>query len=104
MSIASHVGPIDAAEIFARLGASRAIAIHWGTFRQSYEARDTPPRLLDAVMKCRTDMGGGRTFTAVEPGMATEVGPLLSDAPAAKPIPRAAVVHCLDTPKVRALR
>lgn len=104
MGIASHVGPIDAAEVFARLGASRAMAIHWGTFRLSYEARDTPPRLLDAVMKCRTDIGGGRAFVAVRAGAPTEVGPLLADPPPTAPVSRDQVVRCLDTPQVRALR
>ena len=104
MSIASHIGPIDAAEVFQRLGASRAIAIHWGTFRQSYEGRDTPPKLLDAVMECRSDIGGGRAFTAVAPGAQTEIGPLLPEAPANKAISRDLVVRCLDTPQVRALR
>lgn len=104
MAIASHIGPVDAAEVFARLGASRAIAIHWGTYRLSYEARETPPKLLDAVMKCRTDIGGGRTFTAVAPGAQTEIGPMLPEAPAAKPVTRDVVLRCLDTPQVRALR
>ncbi|AYJ86680.1 Zn-dependent hydrolase [Sphingomonas paeninsulae] len=104
MSIASHIGPIDAAEVFQRLGASRAIAIHWGTFRLSYEARDTPPKLLDAVMKCRTDIGGGRAFTAVAPGVATEVASMLPEPAMAAPVTRDQVIHCLDTPQVRALR
>ena len=50
MSIGSHIGPIDSAEIFSRLGATTAIPVHWGTFRLSYEAYDTPPKLLAAVM------------------------------------------------------
>jgi L-ascorbate metabolism protein UlaG (beta-lactamase superfamily) len=104
MSIASHIGPIDAAEVFQRLGASRAIAIHWGTFRLSYEGRDTPPKLLDAVMKCRSDIGGGRVFTAVAPGAPTEIGPLLPETLASKAVSRDQVVRCLDTPQVRALR
>jgi L-ascorbate metabolism protein UlaG (beta-lactamase superfamily) len=104
MSIASHVGPIDAAEVFSRLGASRAIAIHWGTYRLSYEARDTPPKLLDAVMKCRTDIDGERTFTAVDPGAPTEIAALMSPAPPSKTVTRNQVLHCLDTPQVRALR
>lgn len=49
----SHVGPIEAAEVFGRLGASIGIGVHWGTFRLSYEAYDTPPRMLAEVMKCR---------------------------------------------------
>ncbi|CAN5359296.1 MBL fold metallo-hydrolase [soil metagenome] len=104
MGIASHVGPVDSAEVFARLGASRAIAIHWGTFRLSYEARDTPPRLLDAVMKCRTDIDARRTFIAVTPGAQTEIGSMLADTPGEKPVARPQVLRCLDTPQVRAMR
>jgi L-ascorbate metabolism protein UlaG (beta-lactamase superfamily) len=104
MSIASHIGPIDAAEVFQRLGASRAIAIHWGTFRLSYEARDTPAKLLDAVMNCRADVGAGRIFTTVAPGAQTEVGSLLPETAAIRPVTRDQVVRCLDTPQVRSLR
>jgi hypothetical protein len=104
MGIGSHIGPIDSAEVFARLQASRAIAIHWGTFRLSYEARDTPPKLLDAVMQCRTDINGGRAFNTVTAGMPTEVRPMLANAPATKPVTRDDVVRCLDTPPVHTLR
>ena len=47
----SHIGPIDAAEVYRRLGASTGIGIHWGTFHLSAEAYDTPPRLLAAVTR-----------------------------------------------------
>ena len=52
MGAGSHIGPIDAVRVFQRLGAARAIPIHWGTFRLSYEAYGTPPRLLSQVMRC----------------------------------------------------
>jgi L-ascorbate metabolism protein UlaG (beta-lactamase superfamily) len=52
MEIGSHIGPIKAERVFSRLGASFAMPIHWGTFRLSNEARDTPPRMLAEVMKC----------------------------------------------------
>lgn len=48
----AHVGPLQAVEIFRRLGASTAIPIHWGTFRLSYEQWDTPPRMLRLAMRC----------------------------------------------------
>ena len=48
----AHIGPIQAVEIFKRLGASTAIPIHWGTFRLSYEQWDTPPRMLELALRC----------------------------------------------------
>ena len=48
----AHVGPIQAVEMFKRLGASTAIPIHWGTFRLSYEQWDTPPRMLELALRC----------------------------------------------------
>ncbi|MBM0669080.1 MBL fold metallo-hydrolase, partial [Klebsiella pneumoniae] len=40
MSSGSHIGPAEAALIHQRLGAARSMAIHWGTFRLSYEGYD----------------------------------------------------------------
>ena len=48
----AHIGPLQAVEVFRRLGASTAIPIHWGTFRLSYEKRDTPPRMLELALRC----------------------------------------------------
>src|SRR3546814_7513993 len=39
MASGAHMGPIDAVEAYRRTGAARAIAVHWGTFRLSYEDR-----------------------------------------------------------------
>jgi len=95
MGVGSHIGPIDAAEVFARLGASRAIGMHWGTFRLSYEAWDTPPKLLAAVMKCRAMRG----FGTVAIGRPVEI------APYAPPLTgRALDPDCLETDAVRALK
>ena len=60
----SHIGPIDAAEVYRRLGASTGIGIHWGTFHLSAEAYDTPPRLLAAVNR----VAGLRGFGTVALG------------------------------------
>ncbi|MCP1468980.1 L-ascorbate metabolism protein UlaG (beta-lactamase superfamily) [Sphingobium sp. OAS761] len=49
----SHIGPLQAVEIFKRLGASTAIPIHWGTFRLSYEQWDTPPKMLELALRCQ---------------------------------------------------
>lgn len=97
MGTGSHIGPIDAAEVFDRLGASTALGSHWGTFRLSYEAWDTPPKMLAEVMKCR----GQRGFDTVGIGLPVEV------APYAKPLgakPRGNLAACLKSPAIRALR
>jgi L-ascorbate metabolism protein UlaG (beta-lactamase superfamily) len=71
MDIGSHIGPVQASEVFARLGAAHGLGMHWGTFRLSYEAYDTPPKLLAAVLKCRGMAG----FETVRFGVPTEIGP-----------------------------
>ncbi|GAA0732515.1 MBL fold metallo-hydrolase [Sphingomonas japonica] len=48
----SHIGPPDAVRVFDRLGQPFALPIHWGTFKLSSEARETPPRMLDLLMRC----------------------------------------------------
>ena len=97
MGVGSHIGPIDAATVFQRLGAARAIGIHWGTFRLSYEAYDTPPRLLREVMRCRGYPSG--LFETATIGRPIEIAPY-----ATPPAPRPLDPACLDTPAVQALR
>lgn len=99
MASGEHMGPADAAEAFRRLGAARAIPVHWGTFRLSYEGYDTPPRLLAAAMRC----AGRSGFAAVAVGRPVEAPPYSPPAPS-PPVPRAAMAACLDTPAVRSLR
>jgi L-ascorbate metabolism protein UlaG (beta-lactamase superfamily) len=99
MESGSHIGPVDAVEVFRRLGAARAIPIHWGTFRLSYEAYDTPPDLLAAALRCTGQSG----FAPVAIGVPTEVPPYAAPARSA-PIVRDALLRCLDTPAIRALR
>lgn len=48
----AHIGPLQAVEVFKRLGASTAIPIHWGTFRLSHEGWNTPPRMLQLALGC----------------------------------------------------
>jgi L-ascorbate metabolism protein UlaG (beta-lactamase superfamily) len=99
MGIGSHIGPIDAAEVFVRSKAKTGIGIHWGTFRLSYEAYDTPPKLLDVVNKCRNIQG----FGTVMLGKPTEIAPL--SAPVLAPPPSIPLDEkCIDTPAVRALK
>ncbi|WP_026325782.1 MBL fold metallo-hydrolase [Sphingomonas sp. Mn802worker] len=99
MSVGSHIGPAEAALVYQRLSASRGIPIHWGTFRLSYEGYDTPPRMLDAAMRCL----GGSGFAGVPLGQPQEIAPATS--PSSKTaMTREAMLRCLDTPAVRALR
>lgn len=96
MSSGSHIGPVQAAEVFSRLGAARGIGMHWGTFRLSYEAYDTPPKLLSQVMKCRGQTG----FAAEAIGRPVEVAPYTAPATAA---PTSDVAACLTSPAVTGL-
>jgi len=99
MAAGSHVGPVDAVEIYRRLGAAQAIAVHWGTFRLSYEGWDTPPRLVAAAEACT----GQRGFSAVRIGRTMDV-PAYAPPPAHPPMAREALLRCLATPAVAALR
>jgi L-ascorbate metabolism protein UlaG (beta-lactamase superfamily) len=101
MAIGAHIGPVDAVEIFQRLAAARAIPVHWGTFRLSYEAYDTPPKLLDATMRC-AGLDPAR-FAAVTIGAESDV-PAYQPSPDRAAVSRDALLRCLDTPAVRALR
>ena len=98
MAIGSHMGPVDAVEVYRRLGAAHAIPVHWGTFRLSYEMYDTPPRLLAAATACT----GQKGFDPVPIGVPTEIAPY-SQPTAVAPMSRDILLHCLDTPAVRAL-
>ncbi|SFP47904.1 MBL fold metallo-hydrolase [Sphingomonas rubra] len=99
MASDSHIGPVQAAQAYAGLGASSAIPIHWGTFRLSYEGYRTPPDLLRATLACTGQTG----FDPVAIGRPVDV-PALS-ARTAPPFPDSATVAgCLDTPRVRAMR
>jgi len=83
----SHIGPIDAAEVYRRLGASTGIGIHWGTFHLSAEAYDTPPRLLAAVNR----VAGLRGFGTVALGRPSVIPPYVAH-PRPAPIDRIEIV------------
>ncbi|MEO5937757.1 MAG: MBL fold metallo-hydrolase [Sphingomonas sp.] len=95
----SHIGPVDAVEVYRRLGAARALGVHWGTFRLSYEAWDTPPKLLAAAERCT----GQRGFGTEPIGRTVEV-PAYVARPPQPAMGRADLLRCLDTPAVKALR
>ena len=99
MSSGSHIGPAEAALVHQRLGAARSLAIHWGTFRLSYEGYDTPPKMLTPAMRCT----GGSGFEASAIGVPFEVPPY-EKPQAAKPLARDAMLRCMHTPEVKALR
>jgi L-ascorbate metabolism protein UlaG (beta-lactamase superfamily) len=87
METGSHIGPVQAERVFAGLGASYAVPIHWGTFQLSNEARDTPPQMLREVMKC----AGYRDislFAAKAIGASVMVPPYAEVPPPPAPDPR----------------
>ncbi len=99
MESGSHIGPANAIRVFDRLGASLAIPIHWGTFRLSYEAYDTPPRMLDALLRCT---GGDPTrFAPATFGAPIEVPPYA--APILRP-DESTLNGCVGRPEIAALR
>lgn len=101
MASGSHIGPVDAIEIARRLGAGRALAMHWGTFRLSYEGWDTPPRLLDQALRCAG--ASSAPFRPVRFGAPIDIPAYSAPAIATAP-QRAEILRCLDRPAVRALR
>jgi L-ascorbate metabolism protein UlaG (beta-lactamase superfamily) len=74
MASGSHIGPADAVRVWDGLGTPFALPIHWGTFRLSREAWDTPPRMLDAMLRCAGS--DPARFGAVPIGVPVEVPPL----------------------------
>ena len=103
MKSGSHIGPAQAVDVFRALGASTAIPVHWGTFRLSYEAWDTPPKLLSAAMRCANPPGA---FSPVAIGAPIQVPLIAADTlPDDRPQRTGdALLRCLDTPAVKALR
>ena len=47
----AHINPEEAVMVFNDLGAKRAIAIHWGTFKLTLEKMDEPPRRLNKALE-----------------------------------------------------
>ncbi len=98
MEIGSHIGPIKAERVFAGLGATFAIPVHWGTFQLSNEGRDTPPRMLAEVIKC-AGYAEPSIFAAHSPGESIAV-------PALKPVTArpAPPASCLTAAPITSLR
>ena len=98
MDSGSHIGPANAVRVFDRLGAGHAIPIHRGTYRLSYEARDTPPAMLDALMRCTG--GDVERFAPATVGKPTEIAPW--SAPTKRP-DESLIDACLKRPEIAAL-
>ena len=47
---AQHCDPAEAVQIHRDLGARLSLAMHWGTFQLTDEAREAPPRALTAAL------------------------------------------------------
>jgi L-ascorbate metabolism protein UlaG (beta-lactamase superfamily) len=45
----AHLNPAEAVNVHRDLGARRSVAMHWGTFRLTDEAREAPPNALAAA-------------------------------------------------------
>lgn len=99
MDTASHIGPADAMKLWNRLGRPVTLPMHWGTFRLTWEGRETPPGMLTALQACAGERSGRFVPWPIGRGMTV---PTLTAAP---PAPADAVVdRCLQTPAIRALR
>jgi L-ascorbate metabolism protein UlaG (beta-lactamase superfamily) len=70
----SHIDPVEAVDVFKKLGAAHALAVHWGTFKLSSEGIDAPPNLLRATL-ARRGIAADR-FRAMEVGENWDVSPL----------------------------
>ena len=97
MGIGSHMGPVQAVQVFDRLRATTALPVHWGTFRLSYEGYDTPPKMLGLLMRC-TGADPAR-FAGHGIGAPFEVPP----ARALPPLDLSRLAACARSDAVRAL-
>ncbi len=66
-----HQNPEEAVAGFRTLGAAHALAMHWGTFQLTDEARDEPPEMLRKAL-AENGIPESR-FRAVAPGTAWDV-------------------------------
>ncbi|MDR2863276.1 MAG: MBL fold metallo-hydrolase [Puniceicoccales bacterium] len=67
-----HCDPAEAVQIHLDVGARRSVAMHWGCFQLTDEAREEPPRALGRAL---ADAGlAPESFVAVAPGESVAVG------------------------------
>ena len=98
MDTGSHIGPAKAVEVFDRTGAGMALPIHHATFRLSFEAYDTPAKMLTALMRCTG--APADAFAARPVGAMFEVPPVSA---AHAPLDLSRLAACAESPEVRAL-
>lgn len=98
MDSGSHIGPANAVRVFDRLGASHAMPIHWGTFRLSYEARETPPTMLGTLMRCTG--GDAARFAPATIGEPIDIAPY---SPPGRRPDESLIDACLKRPEISAL-
>jgi L-ascorbate metabolism protein UlaG (beta-lactamase superfamily) len=67
----NHMNPEESVAAFQRLGAARALGVHWGTFQLTFAGIDDPPRRLAAALKA-AGIPADR-FIATEVGRTFEV-------------------------------
>ena len=67
----NHIDPAEAVDVFEKLGAANALAVHWGTFKLSSEGMYDPPNLLHATLAQRGITAG--RFKALEVGVNWDV-------------------------------
>jgi L-ascorbate metabolism protein UlaG (beta-lactamase superfamily) len=101
MASGSHIGPEQAIRVWDGLGRPRAIPVHWGTFRLSREGYDTPPRLLQAMLRCAGS--DSARFGRVEIGVPVSVPSLAAQGSVASP-DMAGVDRCARAGAFDALR
>src|SRR5688572_27001344 len=70
----NHVDPAEAVAAFERLGAKRALGLHWGTFQLTFEPIGDPPRRLAEAL-ARRGIAPDR-FVTTEAGRSFRVPPL----------------------------
>jgi L-ascorbate metabolism protein UlaG (beta-lactamase superfamily) len=100
MAAEAHMGPIDAMRIWARLGRPMTLPIHWGTFHLSWEARDTPPAMLHALMACMGEPGARFAGQKLGAELILRAAAPFSDTHA---LDDARLTRCAATPAVAAL-
>ena len=101
MGTGSHIGPPEAVKVWNRLGRPQALGIHWGTFQLSSEAYDTPPRMLDFLMRCASNDEASQRFATWrigEPRLVPGPGLPTSD------VPDGLIDECVTQPEVQRLR
>jgi L-ascorbate metabolism protein UlaG (beta-lactamase superfamily) len=68
---AQHCDPAEAVTIHRELGAKLSLAMHWGTFQLTDEAREAPVQALAAA--CAASGVPAADFRALAPGESVQI-------------------------------